>query len=252
MIGPRKIDKPLVLYGYGKLGHLAEEIFKELKIPILKIIDKDSDYRFPEYGSLVGVCVANEPYAPIYKKLTNYHGWTDIVPVYDILEAYPEVGIHNGWFITPGEWNLQEMLKIDRALADKQSRMHYVAFAYWHRYRKDLMSFKLDAEDTTVPLPSTLVDIRQRQRVDYFADVPQESISVHNEGCELITLQENMYLFQKYRPKIAVAVYHSKDGLYKIEKFLMENLSNYTWTFRCHAYMGQAAYIYGVPAEKAV
>ena len=24
MISPRKVDKPLVLYGYGKLGHLAE------------------------------------------------------------------------------------------------------------------------------------------------------------------------------------------------------------------------------------
>jgi hypothetical protein len=38
MIGPRRVDKPLVLYGYGKLGHLAEEIFYELKIPIAAII----------------------------------------------------------------------------------------------------------------------------------------------------------------------------------------------------------------------
>ena len=41
MLAPVKVKKPLILYGKGKLGKLAVEIFEELKIPIYEIMDKD-------------------------------------------------------------------------------------------------------------------------------------------------------------------------------------------------------------------
>ena len=35
---PRKVDKPLILYGAGNLGKMAKNYFKELGIPFLKEI----------------------------------------------------------------------------------------------------------------------------------------------------------------------------------------------------------------------
>lgn len=67
MIGPRRVDnKPLVLYGAGKLGRLAGEIFNRLGI-LFMVIDKDTNSPYPVPGPdiLVAVCVATSPYNEI-------------------------------------------------------------------------------------------------------------------------------------------------------------------------------------------
>ncbi len=256
MIGPRKVDKPLVLYGYGKLGHLAEEIFKELKIPLSYIIDKNRIFpKNPEEcwameRSLLAICVASEPYNQVVAPL-KAAGWTDIVPVWDIIDAYPEVGIHNGWVAPWCDTSFEEEDECDRVMAglgDKLSKIHYErGHLGWRRTHYEQSGLEITPRE---PLPSTLADIRRRQRVDTYADAPMKTIDIHNEGCELKTLEVNMPLFQKYRPSLSVAVYHSRDGLYKIEKFCMENLPDYRWTFRLTAYCGQGAYLIGCPKER--
>jgi len=255
MISPRKIDKPLVLYGYGKLGHLAEEIFKELGIPIAGIMDKNKwIYSMPPRSprnlkdiSLLAVCVATEPYNQVIAPLIAA-GWTDICPVWDIIEAYPEIGIGNGWFV--GDLS-QEDVEEMRSLVwnDMESKTAYLCFWMWYKYRKELPGYPVMEISTT--LPSTLADIRERQLPIRFDNLPYNSdIDIHCEGEELFTIQENIIIFRKKRPEISCACYHSRDGLWEIEKFLMDNLSDYTWTFRLMAYMGQGAYIRGIPKEK--
>jgi hypothetical protein len=263
-IGPRKVDRPLVLYGYGRLGHLAEEIFRELKIPISSIMNLDTDgkYRFQKSkevlnknNCLLAICVATMPYAQVTAPLIAA-GWVDVIPVWDIIEAYPEVGLHNGWFVGKLSHGDEACMKYVLSHWEdlSESNLHYKQFVIWRSGtsfgRPELQYIKI----TPCPsLPSTLADIRQRQRVhhyyEYFAPIP-DLISIHAEGCELKTLEENMHLFVKYRPTIEVACYHSRDGLWRIEKFLMDNLPDYRWTFRLTAYMGQGAYITGVPEEK--
>jgi hypothetical protein len=259
MIGPRKVDRPLVLYGFGKLGHLAEEIFNELGIPICGILTKDN-YQcvFPGGGReswLVAICVASEPYGPIKKSLRD-SGWTDIVPVWDIIEAYPEVVLHNGWLA--GKLHINDMEPIGTIrykLHDRSSKDNYDAFIGWHYHRVEL-PFKMEPK---VSLPSTLADIRARQKVVLWSDshhtfwntYGESGIAyIHQEGRELETIQKNMHVFQRLRPKIDVSCYHSQDGLWKIEKTLMDGLLDYQWTFRLTAYMGQGAYLYGSPEER--
>ena len=251
---PRKVDKALVLYGYGNLGHLAEEVFKELKIPISVIMDKndltyellDPYWKFLK-SSLVAVCVASEPYQPIDGQLREF-GFTDIIPVYDIIEAYPQVEIHNGWFT--GELSAEDHKEIGVVCfhLDALSCKHYINFMWWHEQRRELS----EPLEPRPPLPSTLADIRDRQShfsiwMDY--KKPIEFASIHAEGHELGTLQDNMPVFKKYRTELEVACYHSRDGLWKIPKYLMDNLDNYTFKFRLHAYMGQGAFIYCTPKE---
>jgi hypothetical protein len=239
MIGPRKVEKPLVLY--GKLGHLAEEIFKELRIPTTNI-DKNKHWQdIPNFDSLLAICVATEPYLQVIKPLIAA-GWTDIVPVWDIIEAYPEVGLHNGWVAGPlTQEDRAGMGSITLRLADKESITHYFSHVEWSRYREE-MDYKVEERET---LPSTLADIRRRQYVWYLEG--NGAVDIHCEGHELDTLKVNMRLFQEHRPNISCACYHSRDGLWNIEKLLMDNLPDYTWKFKLSAFMGQGAYISGSP-----
>lgn len=248
MIGPRKVDRPLVLYGYGNLGHLAEEIFVELGIPVHCILDQNKPYIIPDSWkkrALVAICVASEPYSKVIAPLVA-EGWTDIVPVWDVIEAYPEVGLGNGWFVSylqeENEW-----IKISKSWKDRQSQIHYAAFCQWRMFRSENTDDELVIEPIE-SLPSTLADIRRRQGPWWDGD--DQNVVIHAEGCELQALKNGMPIFKQHRPKLTVACYHSHDGLWKIPKFLMDNLEDYTFTFRCHAFMGQAAYIYCTPKER--
>ncbi len=247
---PRKVNLPLVLYGTGKLGSLAQEIFTELNIPIHAIISKDIS--IPPTESLVAICVASSPYYPIRDFLVK-QGWTkeNIVPVYDIIDAYPEVGIRNGWFT--GEMTEEEKLKFAQVaigLEDHASAKHYMAFVEWHMDRTVFTPVDINTAHNP-SLPSTLADIRARQCIGLMHDgIWKNRIDFHLEGYEYESLVINMDLLQKHRPSLSVACYHSRDGLYKIEKFCMENLADYRWTFRLTAWMGQGAYLYGTPKER--
>lgn len=259
MIRPRKVDKPLVLYGKGKLGQLAGEIFTELKIPYTMLDKYD---RYPPVGhggALVAICVATEPYGQVTAPLITA-GWTDVVPVWDIVEAYLETGILNGWFV--GDLTQEDAAAI-KWLSDEWvdgiSFFHWLSFCAWHTDRTEFRVKKWAQIISAEALPSTLADIRERQKVIIWSDSHHSFWSshgdsgtayIHQEGKEMETLMANMKVFQNHRPKISCACYHSRDGLWKIPKFLMDNLPDYKWTFRLHAYMGQGAYIIGVPEEK--
>lgn len=242
---PRKIDKPLVLYGKGNLGKLAKEVFYELGIRPAYVFDTTAFFGGLPKDVLVAVCVATAPYAPIAKTL-NDAGWEDVVPVWDIVEAYPEIGLHNGWMA--GKLTTIDRNRI-RSLywEEGKSYSHYNMHLGWRCYRKEYNWVEIEHKTC---LPSTLADIRARQHVQVIGDEPMDCVSIHAEGYELETIQRYMRLFRKYRPRIEVACYHSRDGLWKIPYELMKGLKNYKFTFRLHAYQGQAAYIYCVPKEK--
>jgi len=247
-MNPRRVDRPLALYGGGKLGALAGEIFRELKIRPAYVLDKTCSFKALPKDVLLAICVATEPYGSVIAPL-HKAGWEDIVPVWEIIEAYPRIGIHNGWTVAWRDLLIKEEDQCDTIFSglDRKSQVHYRSFVGWRTTHFEQVDMKLLKKRC---LPSTLADIRKRQRVIYFDDAPMKRISIHNEGRELKTLVENMYLFQKYRPTIEVACYHSPDGLWKIPFFLMENLADYKFAFRMTAWMGQGAYIYCTPKER--
>jgi hypothetical protein len=247
---PRRVDKPLVLYGKGQLGKLAVKVFDELSIPyrITDSYDPDVGVCHDHEDVLVAVCVATEPYSSLKQRI-ELLGYTDIVPVYDIFEAYPECGIGSGWFAD--EFTIEDvdgMNYVMRKLNDLLCRMSYGAFIDWRRQRIDYPHIPI----TSIPgLATDLASIRARQKATMWenwqwGDGPS-SVSIHAEGHELETIKNNLSDFIKYRPKINVTVYHSRDGLWKIQKLLMENLKDYRFQFRLHAYLGTGAYLYCIP-----
>ena len=137
--GPRKVNKPLALYGAGSLGRMAKEFFAMLGIPFRYVVDSNpgryagaadwtgidviglrdvpvSDRR----DCLFAVCVATVPFASIAAPLSRL-GFRDVVPFYDITEAYRDVHpMGNGWFT--GELTADDAEGIDYVTSELGGR----------------------------------------------------------------------------------------------------------------------------------
>ncbi len=154
---PRVIDKPLVLYGAGNLGKLAKEYFDFCGIPVSCVVDAHArqaranpcwngvHVTYPsdvseieKKNSLVAVCISTSPYEPIRNHLTE-QGWYDIVPFYDIVEAYRDRHpLANGWFagnLTQGD--VTAMQQVATGWDDSISRAHYLQFLAWRKLREE-------------------------------------------------------------------------------------------------------------------
>lgn len=155
----RKVNKPLILYGAGDLGKMAKEFFERLGIPFLYVVDANPDRHLgsttwngisilkPEdvpqehrNGCLLAICIAKAPFTSISAPLIQ-QGWQDVVPFYDIAEAYTDrYPLGNGWFT--GALNGNDIEGIEYVLkhwADDVSRAHHLQFIVWHRLRKELV-----------------------------------------------------------------------------------------------------------------
>jgi FkbM family methyltransferase len=154
---PRKIDKPLILYGAGNLGRMAKEYFERLGIPILFVVDANPDLhrRDPFWAgldileihdvpvihresALLAVCVATVPFSQVNAPLKE-QGWRDVVPFYDIAEAYRDRHpLSNGWH--SGVLSEQDICGIESVLYrwdDDVSRAHHLQFVAWRSLREE-------------------------------------------------------------------------------------------------------------------
>lgn len=188
-IGPRQVNKPVALYGAGNLGQMARDYFAHLGISIELVVDKSAD-RYKNDRTWAGitlktpaevletekqthmlvVAIANFPYADIAAELGG-HGWHDVVPFYDVSEAYRDKHpLSNGWFV--GQLNQAEQQAIGDVLAgwhDDVSRAHHVQFIAWHALREDWLFAKAPV---TIDDRYFIPEIRAVMRADErFADV---------------------------------------------------------------------------------
>jgi FkbM family methyltransferase len=154
---PRHVDKPLTLYGAGNLGRMAKSYFERLNIPVSLAVDANADRHrhascwqgtplcTPDEAtaeqkatSLLAICIATSPYSDIHTEL-RAQGWRDIVPFYDIAEAYREHHpLGNGWFA--GSLDDRDLSGIENALNrwdDDISRAHHLQFIAWHALREE-------------------------------------------------------------------------------------------------------------------
>lgn len=152
-VGPRPVDRSLVLYGAGKLGHLAADLFRRLGIPVAYALDRaasacgqlpgDIPVKRPDAirqadrdSHMVAVCIVNVPYESIRADLSAM-GWRHIFPVYDLLEAYADhLSMGNGWFA--GQLKGEDIHGIGAVLSgwyDDWSRAAHLQFVAWRLHR---------------------------------------------------------------------------------------------------------------------
>ena len=80
--------------------------------------------------------------------------------------------------------------------------------------------------------------------------IPTTFIKMHLEGGELDVLKGAVNTIQKYRPIIAVTIYHNSDGVWKIPLYLMNYAKNYKYYMRLHSWGGTGAVFYAIPKER--
>ncbi|MBO1224507.1 MAG: FkbM family methyltransferase [Candidatus Scalindua sediminis] len=154
---PRKVDKQLILYGAARLGKLAKDYFDKLGIPFLFVVDANPDrHRKDPFwtgidildindvpvdmreSALFAICVGTESFTKVRAPLIE-NGWRDIVPFYDISEAYREFHpLSNGWY--SGSLDKSDIFGIESALyrwEDDISRAHHLQFIAWRSLREE-------------------------------------------------------------------------------------------------------------------
>jgi FkbM family methyltransferase len=360
VVGPRPVDRPLVLYGAGKLGHLASELFQRLGIPVAYALDRSVGagearlgvvpVRHPEAASevdrkshLVAVCIVNASYEPIRAYLAAM-GWRHILPVYDVSEAYEHrLPMGNGWFADhPADEDIGNISRVLSGWSDDWSRAAHLQFLAWRLHRwewqfqdapvcvddryfiesvrralgrrecfldagahrgtviarwLDLVKSRFDeilaveadhenvmhlkqwiaglpgpvqgrirvrdsalaAEDGRrcyshgMNLASKIVKQAEgtvnAMRLDDL-NFPVTYGKIHLEGGELDALRGGVRTLQRYRPVLAVTVYHNQDGFWRTPKFLMDALSDYQFLMRLHAWCGTGCVVYAIPRER--
>jgi len=154
---PRRVDRPLALYGAGNLGRMARAWCDRVGIPVALVVDaqandmQDDPYwrgvpvRAPDavspqdrLGCLLAICVATAPNAPIEAQL-HAQGWRDVVPFYDIAEACRDVHpLSNGWFAGAlSASDFDGMAQVMSAWQDDVSRAHHLQFIAWRALRQE-------------------------------------------------------------------------------------------------------------------
>ena len=154
-LGPCAVDRPLVLYGAGKLGRMAADLFDSLGIDVAYAVDRTP----PESGLLAGhipvltpdavpsadkashliaVCIVTASYDPIHDFLAQT-GWQHVQPVYDVLEAYADrLPMGNGWFagalLEPDRGEIEKVLE---RWDDDESRAAHLQFMAWRVARQE-------------------------------------------------------------------------------------------------------------------
>ncbi|WP_305906544.1 FkbM family methyltransferase [Methylomarinum sp. Ch1-1] len=81
-------------------------------------------------------------------------------------------------------------------------------------------------------------------------DIPVTFAKFHLEGGELNALEGGARTLQRYRPIIAVTVYHNSDGLWRIPLWFWHCLPEYRLLFRMHGWCGTGAVLYALPNER--
>ena len=75
-------------------------------------------------------------------------------------------------------------------------------------------------------------------------------VKLHLEGGELAAIQGASATLVRHRPIVMATTYHCRDGLWRIQRRLMECLADYLFYFRLHAWCATGAVIYAIPAER--
>lgn len=81
-------------------------------------------------------------------------------------------------------------------------------------------------------------------------DLAPTFVKLHLEGGELAALKGARQTLIDHRSLVTVTVYHNADGLFKTARWLMQNLPDYKFLFRIHAWCGTGAVIYAIPNER--
>jgi len=79
------------------------------------------------------------------------------------------------------------------------------------------------------------------------ANLHPTHIKMDIEGAEMGALMGGAHTLIKYRPKLAISLYHKPRDIVEIPLYLMKLLPQYNWFIRCYGAHGYDTILYGIP-----
>lgn len=208
---PRKIDKPVILYGAGNLGKMAKNFFDYLNIPFLYVVDRnagrykndkcwqniniihpDDVKETDKKNCLLIVCVITIPLIALQDELKN-NGWKNIAFFYDISESYKDhYPLSNGWFLgKSGKKEKDFIKKVFFSLTDDISRSYYTQFLAWRKLRVELLFNNLEINNDNRFFIPEITGILQENEIfvdcgAYIGFVTEKFLSIVNNKYKAI------------------------------------------------------------------
>lgn len=136
----RNPNKPLYIYGMGKLGKLAREFFAH--IGERTGYEFDQDYMRStslDKGAQVAVAISAFPYVPVEQQVFR-GGFADVVPFYDLAETMrgDRHPLANGWLAPAlSDQDKGQIADVWRRWEDDVSRAHHLQFLAWRCIREE-------------------------------------------------------------------------------------------------------------------
>jgi hypothetical protein len=87
-------------------------------------------------------------------------------------------------------------------------------------------------------------------RIDDFFNEEITFIKFDIEGAELSALKGAYNTIQKYKPKLAVCIYHLPNDLWEIILYIKKQFPFYDFSVRTHQYDGLDFVLYAIPNSK--
>ncbi len=179
-------------------------------------------------------------------------------------EFFADVGAHHGnvslrflketgnrlkylWAIEPDPQSLKQLRAVFSKLdAETQQKIQIIPAAVGCTKRLQRFYTGLGYASQFSELGQDLVKV---ETIDQLGILPT-FLKLHLEGAELDALMGAKETIHRCRPVIVLTTYHNQDGLWKIPKWLMENLDNYHFSMRLHSWCGTGSVIYCIPEER--
>ncbi|MBU4375839.1 FkbM family methyltransferase [Patescibacteria group bacterium] len=235
---PKKINKPVILYGAGSLGRMAKKFFNYLNIPFLYLVDKNANQlkkdkfwqntkiihpddvdEIDKNKCLLVICIVTTPLIALRDELKD-NGWKDTAFFYDVAENYcDKYPLNNGWFL--GKINNKEKKQINKVylkLDDDISRAHYLQFLAWRKLRIELLFTNLEINNNNRFFIPEIIDVLRKDEV--FVDCGAHHGSVTEKFLKIVDNKyKNIYAIEpdKINFKILKAKLKNTPNLNTIE-----------------------------------
>lgn len=205
--------------------------------------DKNYDDTSAQYfdAEIIGTRLANNE---IFCDCGAFRGETSI-SFKKFLDDLGVKGYSHIYAFEPDHSNVEDMMKrisdlsnidvVEAGVSDKTGKRYF---------ESDMGSSSKISDEGSICIDVFSID-------DFFKDkMPPTYIKMDIEGSELSALLGAEQTIRKSKPKLAVCIYHKKEDLVEIPKYILSLNSEYKLYVRSYSRMGVETVLYAVPNEK--
>lgn len=121
-------------------------------------------------------------------------------------------------------------------------------FAYAISNKNCILNFEATGGAGAVFSNNGTIEVASIRVDDIFGDIPFTFIKMDIEGAELDALKGAKNTIEKYKPTLAICIYHKPDDIWEIPLYIKEQFPYYKLYVRTHQFDGLDFVLYAIPS----